>query len=194
MVSKSPNTFEKYLSRKSKLDLVSDWTDEDLAAIKKSIKKLSKSVVGEHVEPGKTNQSTGNKFEKFLAQTIQNSKTLGLNLWPSKGQGYPDLVLKSTAISAFLCLEVKTTSKWNSNDSNRRVLMSSVNRLTNVRKSFPMERILHLICTIEYDSKTFTITGLQFHFLRPSSPVGFREEISTSQKSLASGSFDLFIS
>ena len=193
MVSKSPNTFEKYLSRKSKLDLVADWADADIAAIKKSIKKLSKLVVGEYVEPGKTNQSAGNKFEKFLTQTVQNSKTLGLNLWRPKGNGYPDMVLTSNAISAVLCMEVKATSKWDSNDSNRRVLMSSVNRLINVRKSFPLERILHLICTIEYDSKTSTITVLQFHFIRPSSPVGFREEIATSQKSLASGSFDLFI-
>lgn len=174
MVSKSPNTFEKYLSRKSKLDLVADWADADIAAIKKSIKKLSKLVVGEYVEPGKTNQSAGNKFEKFLTQTVQNSKTLGLNLWRPKGNGYPDMVLTSNAISAVLCMEVKATSKWDSNDSNRRVLMSSVNRLINVRKSFPLERILHLICTIEYDSKTSTITVLQFHFIRPSSPVGFR--------------------
>lgn len=193
MVSKSPNTFEKYLSRKSKLDLVADWADADIAAIKKSIKKLSKLVVGEYVEPGKTNQSTGNKFEKFLTQTVQNSKTLGLNLWPPKEQGYPDMVLTSHAISAVLCMEVKTTSKWDSKDSNRRVLMSSVNRLINVRKSFPGERILHLICTIEYDSKTSTVTGLQFHFIRPNSPVGFREEIATSQRSLASGGFDSFI-
>lgn len=189
MASKGPATFGDYLKGNSKEVLISDWTAKNLVKVKKHLKVLAKHLVGKRVEPGKSNQATGNNFEKLLNQALADSKVPDFALVPPHAQGYPDCVLTSRTLDAILCMEVKSTSGWDDNDSNRRVLMSSVNRLEGVRKSFPGKHFLHLICTIEYDAKTYSVDQLQFHFINSSSPVGYREEIHTSQQSLASGAF-----
>lgn len=149
-------------------------------------------MVGQLVERGRSNQASGNNFEKLVTKTLANSKIPSLILLDAKGQGYPDLVLDSREHGAILCMEIKSTSKWNEKDSNCRVLMSSVIRLENVRKTYPDKRILHLICAVEYDAIDHMATQLRFHFIKSGSPVSYREEISTSQKSLSSGDFEAY--
>ena len=192
MDSRIPKTIGVYLRKKSKLDLISDWNDHDLSLARKDLKNLTELVVGQSVERGRTNQASGNNFERLIARTLAESKIPRLTLLDAKGQGYPDLVLDSREHGAIVCMEIKSTSKWKEKDSNRRVMMSSVNRLENVRKAFPGRRILHLICSVEYDLKAHTATQLRFHFINSGSPVSYREEISTSQKSLSSGEFEAY--
>lgn len=190
MVSKIPKSFGAYLGKMSKLDLISDWTEDDLSSAREMLKRLSELVVGQSVERGRSNQASGNNFEKLVLETLADSGVRDLKVLKTKGQGYPDAVLDSRKLGAILCMEIKSTSKWDDKDSNRRVLMSSVKRLENVRESFPGKRILHLVCSVEYDVKAHRATKLRFHFINASSPVSYREEISTSQKSLSSGDFE----
>lgn len=192
MASKIPKSFGDYIGKKSKLDLISDWTEGDLSLARKMLKRLTELVVGQSVERGRSNQASGNKFEKLVIRTLANPGVLDLRILKTKGQGYPDLVLDSRKHGAILCMEIKSTSNWDDKDSNRRVLMSSVKRLENLRKGNPGKRFLHFICSIEYDAKAHTAMQLRFHFINRSSPVNYREEISTSQKSLSSGGFETY--
>lgn len=189
MVSKIPQSFGAYLKERSSLKLIDDWTQSDLAAIKRPLKALAELIRGQVVPSGKSNQAIGNSFQNLVTQALLDSRVSDLNFLIQKGQGYPDVALWSKRLSSVICMEIKSTSKWSNSDGNRRVLMSSVNRLEGLRRANPGKRLLHFVCSVHYDATTLTAVRLQFHFIDSKSPVSYREEISTSQKSLASGDF-----
>lgn len=190
MAPKKPSSLVAYLRRQSsKLDLVADWTESDLEALKPALDDLSRAVGGKAVISGGTNQSLGNRFEKLLLEALQSRAVPDLEILTNKAPGYPDALVRSQKLDAILCIEIKATSNWSGKDSLRRVLMSAVGRLASARADFPTDRFLHLICSVEYEKGQLEVTQLRFHFLDSNSPVSYREEISTSQKSLSGVKF-----
>ena len=87
---------------KSKLDLISDWTEDDLSLARKMLKRLTELVVGQSVQRGRSNQAPGNNFEKLVIETLANSGVLDLKILKTKGQGYPDAVLDSRKTGLFV--------------------------------------------------------------------------------------------
>lgn len=80
---------------------------------------------------------------------------------------------------------MKATSDWNAQDSNRRVLTSSSEKL---RAQFEAP-IFHLLCTAmyAYEENGARIGCVRLDFLEPSSPVNVRLEASVSHKLLTNG-------
>jgi hypothetical protein len=85
------------------------------------------------------------------------------------GQGFP--------------FELKATSDWNPNDSNRRVLTSSSQKL---RRHF-RHPINHLLATVVYhqEAGVFRLESVRLDYLNPDTEVSIRLEGSVSHKLLA---------
>ena len=91
----------------------------------------------------------------------------------------------------YFALEVKATSDWNPNDSNRRVITSSSEK---IRKQFS-EPIHHLLFTLLYKIETgfAVIEHMRLDFLEPTTPVSVRLEASVNHKLLSHGTPASFV-
>ena len=134
------------------------------------------------IRAGSSNQSIGNQVESYVVpQLITGLRKFRLE--KCSGAGYPDQQLRSGDL--LIPLELKATGDWNPNDSNRRVLTSSSEKL---RKYF-RSPIYHLLCTVLYTAEAggTRIDAIRLDFLEPNSPVSVRLEVSVNHKLLATG-------
>ncbi len=131
------------------------------------------------VRAGSSNQSIGNQIEEFLIGVLA-PHWKNTTLERCAGAGYPDRRLKVGDVP--IALEMKATSDWNPNDSNRRVLTSSTLKL---RAQFKAP-IYHLLCTSFYriEGNRAFIHNVRLDFLEPDTLVNVRLEASVSHKLL----------
>jgi len=134
------------------------------------------------IRPGSSNQSIGNQVESFVVPKLIDGLAK-FRLEKCSGAGYPDQQLRMGDL--LIPLELKATGDWNPNDSNRRVLTSSSEKL---RKYFRTP-IYHLLCTVLYTAEAggTRIDAIRLDFLEPDSPVSVRLEVSVNHKLLATG-------
>lgn len=134
------------------------------------------------IRPGSSNQSIGNQVEAYVVPKLA-SGLHKFRLEKCSGAGYPDRQLRCADL--LIPLEVKATGDWNPNDSNRRVLTSSSEK---IRKHFKSP-IYHLLCTVLYTAETggTRIDAIRLDFLEPRSAVSVRLEVSVNHKLLATG-------
>ncbi|MBI3887081.1 MAG: hypothetical protein HY302_15340 [Opitutae bacterium] len=134
------------------------------------------------IRPGSSNQSIGNQVEAFVVPRLAAGLP-NFRLEKCTGAGYPDQQLSRDDL--LIPLELKATGDWNPNDSNRRVLTSSSEKL---RKYF-RPPIYHLLCTVLYTAEKggTRIDAIRLDFLEPDSPVSVRLEVSVNHKLLATG-------
>jgi len=131
-----------------------------------------------------SNQSIGNKVADFLVSTV-NRQLRSFRIENCSGAGYPDKVLRRLADLRLFVFELKATSEFDCNDSNRIVLTSSSQKL---RRYFSSP-INHLLATACYrlDGTQIEVQNLRLDFLEPTTPVNVRLEASVSQRLLARG-------
>jgi len=187
------NTLGDYLtSIEPGESLISTWTNSSKIAAQKQIEDLSVIIIGRKVIGGKTNQSTGNRFEKLVKDVLAVETGKQIRMIKSGKTGYPDVFLKISGVKGNVAMEIKATSNWNPKDSNRRVLLSSTSRLNEFVTKNPTLPLFHAVVTLEYDALSFTVERVRLHFLQPSSQIQVRLEASTSQKLLSSVTGILF--
>lgn len=165
---------------------------------KKLIKKIeddfaqaisSSKIIGLRCKIMRTakNQSVGNTVEQYVTVKL-NPKLKAFIIEKCEGNGYPDKILVEINDENNLneiALEMKATTKWDSKDSNRRVLTSSSTKLC---ENFT-KPIYHLICTTKYkrNSVSATIETIRLDFILPKSYVSIRLEASVSHSILDKG-------
>lgn len=132
------------------------------------------------IRPNSSNQSIGNQVEVYAIEQLNKHLKI-YQIEKCSGAGYPDRVL-SKGDFRHIALEMKATSGWNSNDSNRRVLTSSSRKLID-KFTAP---IYHLICTIIYQNlnRQYQIKALRLDFIEPQTSVSIRLEAAVSHKLL----------
>jgi len=166
-------------------ELISEWPKSLIASAEAAIGAafVQSAMKAAHLVllEGSENQSIGNQVAVFFHRRISPVITDWL-LSPCSGPGYPDLIMSQGAHR--VALEVKATSEWDPNDSNRIVLTSSSRKL---RACF-QPPIYHLLATVEYSgagSDLISIRALRLDFLSPITAVNIRFEGSVSQKLLS---------
>jgi len=112
------------------VELVASWPPELVNELKNQwAAAVSASRLSEEpclIRDGSSNQSIGNQVEEFLIGMLTphwNNTTLKR----CSGAGYPDRQMEVGSVP--VVLEMKATSDWNPQDSNRRVLTSSTTKL-----------------------------------------------------------------
>ena len=170
--------------------LIADWPETLAASVESEIQDAiaAAGVLGIRcpIRKGSTNQSIGNQVEDFVIPLLA-AKLAGFTLRKCAGAGYPDRELIQADSGLKIPLEVKATADWNPNDSSRRVLTSSSDKL---RTQF-VEPIHHLLFSILYELSSpmsAKIGKIRLDFLEPTTLVGVRLEASVSHKILCSGS------
>jgi len=131
---------------------------------------------------GVTNQSIGNKVADFFVTNL--NRHLGqFRIEDCSGAGYPDKRLVRLSDRGVFAFELKATSDFDPNDSNRIVLTSSSEKL---RRYF-RPPVFHILATACYGQKgtQIEIGRLRLDFLEPTTPVNVRLEASVSQRILA---------
>ncbi len=132
------------------------------------------------IRQNSSNQSIGNQVEVYAIEQLNKHLKI-YQIEKCSGAGYPDRILAKGDFK-HVALEMKATSGWNPNDSNRRVLTSSSKKLQD--KFAPP--IYHLICTIIYQNLTpkYQIKTVRLDFIEPQTSVSVRLEASVSHKLL----------
>lgn len=167
-------------------ELIAPWDQGVVAAIEAAFRHAFTAAGLANreipIEPGSSNQSIGNQVANFFATTI-NPHLMNFQLRPCAGQGYPDRILMPAGGGQGYPFELKATSDWNPNDSNRRVLTSSSQKL---RRHF-RHPINHLLATVVYRQEVvvFRLESVRLDYLNPDTEVSIRLEGSVSHKLLA---------
>lgn len=132
------------------------------------------------IRENSSNQSVGNQIEVYAIDEINEHLKL-YKIEKCAGSGYPDRILAKDDFR-HIALEMKATSGWNPNDSNRRVLTSSSKK---IRDKF-IAPIYHLICTIIYQNSNqqYQIKTVRLDFIEPHTSVSIRLEAAVSHKLL----------
>ncbi len=162
--------------------LVADWPAELIERISADVRAAVQNaqLIGSDcpLKAGSSNQSVGNQVEAFIVAQVNAAGDFQIE--NCAGAGYPDRLLRDDELK--IPLEMKATSDWNPNDSNRRVLTSSSAKL---RAQFEAP-IHHLLLTAIYqvDGDTARINGIRLDFLAPDTEVNVRLEASVSHKLL----------
>ncbi|CAN5115637.1 hypothetical protein BH20ACI1_BH20ACI1_09440 [soil metagenome] len=161
------------------VDLIEQIKNDFEQAVENSALKISLCLIREK----STNQSIGNQVEVYAIEKL-NEKLQVFIIENCSGAGYPDRILAKNDFRQ-LALEIKATSAWNPNDSNRRVLTSSSKKL---REKFTSP-IYHLLCTIIYqiEDKSTRIEAVRLDFIEPNTQVSVRLEASVNHKILTNG-------
>ena len=168
-------------------ELISVWRDDLTVEIEKDFEQAMNNSTIKHslctIRENSTNQSVGNQVENYTIGEL-NKFLKVFTIENCSGAGYPDRILAKGDFRQ-IALEMKATSNWNPNDSNRRVLTSSSKKL---RERFAAP-IYHLICTVLYQNKNelYAIENVRLDFIEPHTPVSVRLEASVNHKILASG-------
>lgn len=133
-----------------------------------------------------TNQSLGNKAAAAFLTRLAPAFTNAFRIEMAPGKGYPDTILTIQGERHFL--EFKATSDWNPNDSNRRVLTSSPQKMISLIDAGRVnDPPAHAIATVLYQNGGATVEGFRLDFLDPSSEMNIRLEASTSHRLLTNG-------
>lgn len=170
------------------VELVSAWSSDDVEEITGDFRAAfaAAGFGGSPLTVGAatSNQSIGNKVAEFLVAEM-NQHLQRFMIEPCSGAGYPDKRLVRRGGGAAFVFELKATSEFDPNDSNRIVLTSSSEKLRRYFRS----PVLHLLATAcyEQDGEEVTIQNLRLDFLEPTTPVNVRLEASVSQRLLARG-------
>jgi hypothetical protein len=185
---------EKTSSNSHKFELIEFWEKADVLEVEELFKTLAKQIIGTKprgINSKNSNQSLGNVYHKYIVEEFNK-----LNFGPQvilknlSASGYPDsiLIIHEVNGNRIVCVEIKATSKWNSKDANRRVLMSSTKKLVNLIELNNFINVpLHLVATLIYNKSNNLIESLRIDFIDPNFRVNTRFEASTSHKSLDSG-------
>jgi hypothetical protein len=169
-------------------DLVGAWNSGDMEEIAGDFgAAFSAADFGSSpltVGAATSNQSIGNKVAEFLVAGM-NQHLGRFRIESCSGAGYPDKRLVRRGDGRVFAFELKATSEFDPNDSNRIVLTSSSDKL---RRCFrpPVCHLLGTAC-YEQDGGEVEIQRLRLDFLEPSTPVNVRLEASVSQRLLARG-------
>mgnify|MGYP000706365697 CR=1 FL=1 len=176
--------------------IIRSWNQKEMALAIGSISKAAKAfdiTAPDKAWRSKGSQARGNLIANLVIETFENTKKFRLETADGRGfgSGYPDAIGHIDGIGGVL-VELKATKSWNTKDSNRRVLLSSVQKSLKMLKTVNGLLPLHLILTAIHDESGKVIT-LRFDFLQRESEVTFREEISTSHKLLSKSPQNAFI-
>ena len=166
-------------------ELISNWklnlTKEICSDFEQAVRdsELKNSLCS--IREKSKNQSIGNQLEVYAIEQL-NEKLQIFLIENCSGAGYPDRILAKGSFRQ-IALEMKATSDWNPNDSNRRVLTSSSKKL---REKFTSP-IYHLLCTIIYqiEDESARIDAVRLDFIEPNTQVSVRLEASVNHKTLA---------
>jgi hypothetical protein len=170
------------------LDLVASWNASDVEAISNDFYQAFRHeefhAIPLLIAAGISNQSIGNKVAEHFVHHI-NRRLSAHSVRDCVGAGYPDKELFSARDGRAFAFELKATSQFDVNDSNRIVLTSSSQKL---RRRFrpPIYHLLGTACYVLTGSE-ISIERLRLDFLEPTTPVNVRLEASVSQRSLARG-------
>ncbi|MFZ5494637.1 MAG: hypothetical protein ACOZE5_04790 [Verrucomicrobiota bacterium] len=142
------------------------------------------------IRRGSTNQSIGNQVADYALPKLA-ANLVDFRITRCSGSGYPDQVLTEIISRLKVPLEVKATSDWNENDSNRRVLTSSSEK---IREQFTAP-IHHLLLTLLYKISTgfAVVEHVRLDFLQPATAVSIRLEASVNHKILSHGTHPSFV-
>lgn len=171
-------------------ELISNWLPDLIAQVTNDITQTveNSNLINSRcpIIPNSNNQSRGNQIANYLAERL-NQQLQNFNLLRCLGrEGYPDRILVRLADnSRHISFEIKSTSNWNPNDTNRRVLTSSSSKL---RRNFNAP-IYHLICTVIYrmENDFAMINAIRLDFIEPNTDVNVRLEASVSHRILSNG-------
>jgi hypothetical protein len=169
-------------------ELVAAWERGDIEGVTEDFRAAyDRTGFGARVleVPAETsNQSIGNRVAEFFVGAI-GPQLEAHRIDACRGPGYPDKRLVRLDAQRTFAFELKATSHFNRNDSNRIVLTCSSRKL---REQFEAP-INHLLGTVSYvkDGNQITVEHLRLDFLEPDSPVDVRLEGSVSQKGLSRG-------
>jgi len=132
------------------------------------------------IRPNSSNQSVGNQMEVYAIEQLNEHLKI-YQIEKCSGAGYPDRILAKEGFR-HIALEMKATSEWDSNNSNRCVLTSSSKKLQ-AKFTAP---IYHLICTTIYQriDQQYQIKTVRLDFIEPQTSVSIRLEASVSHKLL----------
>lgn len=164
-------------------ELISEWPTELIERIKADVSNAvaAAKIIGSDcsLKIGSSNQSVGNQVEAFIVEQVNAAGDFQIE--NCSGAGYPDRLLRDDELK--IPLEMKATSDWNPNDSNRRVLTSSSAK---IRAQFEAP-IYHLLLTAIYkvEGNNARISGIRLDFLDPETQVNVRLEASVSHKLLS---------
>ncbi|WP_043584029.1 hypothetical protein [Geminisphaera colitermitum] len=176
--------------------MIEAWPRELVAAIEADVAKAvaEGALIGFRYpleQADSTNQSMGNQIERGVLPRIAE-KLQHFKMTKCPGAGYPDWLVTRLADGLRMPLEIKATTHWDANDSNRRVLTSSSAK---VRRQFTAP-IHHLLLTILYKveaSSVAVIEGIRLDFLEPDTRVNVRLEASVNHRILSDGTHEKFI-
>ncbi len=164
-------------------ELIFEWPNELIERIKADVRGAVEAakLIGSNcpLKSGSSNQSVGNQVEAFIVEQVNAAGDFQIE--NCSGSGYPDRLLRDDELK--IPLEMKATSDWNPNDSNRRVLTSSSAKL---RAQFEAP-IHHLLLTVIYkvEDSNARINGIRLDFLAPETQVNVRLEASVSHRLLS---------
>lgn len=168
-------------------ELISKWESDLIAEICSDFKQAVRNAELKgslcSIREKSSNQSIGNQVEVYAIEKL-NEKLQVFIIENCSGSGYPDRFLAKGDFRQ-IALEMKATSDWNPNDSNRRVLTSSSKKL---RGKFTSP-IYHLLCTVIYqiEDESAKTEAVRLDFIEPNSAVNVRLEASVNHKLLTKG-------
>lgn len=133
-----------------------------------------------------TNQSKGNQVATYFLTQIAGNLPPGYSMSSAPGKGYPDQIISFGGCG--FCMEMKATSEWKPNDTNRSVLTSSPLKMRALIVAGLIDKPpAHLVCYVIYDTETAQINSVRLDFLEPDSEIAIRLEASTSHRALDRG-------
>jgi hypothetical protein len=188
-------SFEAYLCEAQErmnldpIQLIRDWKHEEIQSVIENMNNAIRSseIIGSQITDLKgTNQSKGNQVENYLVSKLSDKWIPGNGIYDAPGRGYPDRIFK-VGTRRFL-MEIKATSNWKNDDSIRRVLTATPEKMRKLIESEKVDRPpAHIICTIVYSEITSTVSSIRTDFINRDTEIDVRFEASTSQKRLTNG-------
>lgn len=190
--------FDEYLKESqdrmnlNPISLIRDWSVNEINDVINVVENAVKNskIIGSNIPNlSGTNQSKGNKVEKYVVSKLSNKWSSSDGIFDAPGKGYPDRILIIRGQKYFM--EIKATSNWNEKDSIRRVLTASPQKMRDlVNKRLVGNPPAHLIVTIIYSRNQSNISIIRMDFINSTTEIDVRLEASTSQKRLTNGNHE----
>lgn len=169
--------------------LIRAWENEEVDSISREISNAicTSRLIGSKIDGLRgTNQSKGNQVEKYLVSKINCHCGESNRIIDAPGNGYPDRIFRVNSKRYFM--EIKATSKWSGQNSQRRVLTATPEKMRKlINQNLVDNPPAHLICTVIYSETSSCIDKIRLDFIHPKTEIDVRFEASTSQKRLEIG-------